>query len=559
MKMRKILLAVLLALCLTAAFGAAAFADTDGFNAYLGVTQNPDGSLSVSIPAENAAVLAEKTPTLSIPFDYPVAVVMKDGVQIPCTVADGKVSFVVAEPGVYEISAPLSAFAAYTTDEGCNGSVSNIEIDKARIYVGETVTLTARDALGYRFLGWYRVTGVTDGRVTSIGEQLSGSMSYTLAAEENTAVAAVYQAITETVKVTVVSVNSAQYYIGSDAALQSGSDCMMRLGETLEITAADPARVLQWQNESGKRLGGGATLSLIVTGETEVTLVYAPVASETQSYVQFVSDYGQVLTKISCTASTEINPPPAPSKSGYRFLYWVFEGTNEQATPDSIHSRIGVEHPIITLTPSYERIQQPCSVTVSHVNGVTGQVMDSEVRSVIVGDTLSLHAGTYEGLRFDRWENADGTVLGYKESYYLQASGDVELHAVYLSDGTAAQVRPVITIGAPSAVSGTVHKVSCSATRSIPDGYTLVEHGILYAKDVSGLDGSSFVYGTDDVLRYVSNATAANGVVKLNVKVDDDNTVVSFRGYMLLRNEATQDMSYYYTDVVSASYNGLTN
>ena len=86
-----------------------------------------------------------------------------------------------------------------------------------------------------------------------------------------------------------------------------------------------------------------------------------------------------------------------------------------------------------------------------------------------------------------------------------------------------------------------------------------MEHGILYAKDVSGLDGSSFVYGTDDVLRYVSNATAANGVVKLNVKVDDDNTVVSFRGYMLLRNEATQDMSYYYTDVVSASYNGLTN
>ena len=562
MKMKRRFLAALLVVCLMFVLSSAAFAEDETFNAYLDVTQNPDGSISVTIPAENAAVLAQEKPTLSIPCAFDFAVVTKDGETIPSVTENGKVSFTVETAGVYTIAeAPISAFAAYTTDEAFTGSVSHIDIDKTTVHVGETVTLTARGALGYRFLGWYSVTGTENGAVCSVGDLLCGDMSYTLVAGENTAVAALYRASTETVTVTVNPSNGAQYYIDDDSALQSVQSLLpMHLGDTLRLTAADPERVLQWQNESSKKLGSGATLNLTVTGATSVTLVYAPAASQTQSYVQFVSDYGQVLFARSCAADTVIIFPDAPTKFGYSFTGWVFEDTAEAATLESIRSRIGEDNPLITVKPSYEPDQQQFIVTLAHVNGTNGQIMDSEQFSGSAGSALTLRSGSFEGLRIDRWENASGSVLGYKDSYFLQISGDAQFRAVYLPEETAAQALPVITIGEASPVdSSGVHKVSCSVTRSIPEGYTLIEHGILYARDFPDPTESSFVFGSEGVARFVSNATASSGVVKLNVKVqgdDADEILVSFRGYMLLQN-ASGENTYYYTDVVTASYRQL--
>ena len=63
--MKRFLAALLVAACALSVLPAAAFAETGGFNARLDVTQNEDGSVSVTVPAENAAVLAEKQPNRS--------------------------------------------------------------------------------------------------------------------------------------------------------------------------------------------------------------------------------------------------------------------------------------------------------------------------------------------------------------------------------------------------------------------------------------------------------------------------------------------------------------
>ena len=103
MKTIRTILSVLLTLCLVIALSAAVFADSEGFNARLDVTDNQDGSISVSIPEENAAILAAEKPTLTIPCPFSDAVVTKNGGAISSVTANGKVSFTVETPGVYTI------------------------------------------------------------------------------------------------------------------------------------------------------------------------------------------------------------------------------------------------------------------------------------------------------------------------------------------------------------------------------------------------------------------------------------------------------------------------
>ena len=117
-------------------------------------------------------------------------------------------------------------------------------------------------------------------------------------------------------------------------------------------------------------------------------------------------------------------------------------------------------------------------------------------------------------------------MLSYTPHYSILISRDTNLTACYDTGSTDA--KPVITLGELYTVtSGETHKVSCQATRSVPEGYTLVEQGMLYARDVSGLTEETFVPGTEGVGQYVSSDTAQNGILKLNVKVATDSSVVT--------------------------------
>ncbi len=104
MKMKRILLAMLLTVCLTAALPVTAAAEGETFNAYLDLNQNEDGSVSVTIPEENAAVLTAEVPTLSIPCAMGDPAVSHNGALVSSSAENGKVTFPVAEPGVYTIT-----------------------------------------------------------------------------------------------------------------------------------------------------------------------------------------------------------------------------------------------------------------------------------------------------------------------------------------------------------------------------------------------------------------------------------------------------------------------
>lgn len=543
---------------------------SNGFNAHLDVETFDDGSILVTIPEENDAILAELKPTLSIPCGFESAKVTKDGELIPSEIQDGQVTFTVAAAGEYHIEDwPTVLFAAYSTDTAFKTSVCDVGVDKNPVHLGETVTLTAYSRLGYNFLGWYRVLSVSEGYVTECeAEPVSTDPVYTFEVEGDVSLAAVYEASTQKFKLNVQAINGAKFRVnGGD--VQTGYSEEVTLGTEVTIAAVEPDKVLQWQNDNDKLMGKGADLTVIVTGNTTVKLVYNS-AEEGQSFVQFVSDYGQALSyqQYSASGIEGLTFPDSPVKFGYVFDKWVIEGTETEATVGSIRVLIEDGVKIITIKPLYTEDDTRFTVTVKYLDQDGNEIHEADTYEELrIGTSRTFTAPEIDGYTFARWEKADGTELGYNTGYYMRISGDMVLNARYTAEETEVKPKPVITLGepaiVPAIVEGDVLKVSCTATRSVPEGYTIIEHGILYARGVEGLNAESFVCGTElppGAGKYISNATQLNGTVKLNVKLTgeyNESTLVTFRGYMLLKNTETQNEEFYYTDVVTCTYESL--
>ena len=449
-------------------------------------------------------------------------------------------------------------------------SVADVSVSPSRkVIYDESVTVTAPDksAQGYSFLGWHEVMELTaeGNEVESYYDAvLCDKLSYTFTAwDEDMALVAVYEA-RGNAQVKIGVVNYAEYYVGSSPTSQCGSTENVQLGTTLELKAVDADRVLCWMNESNKVLGTKDSLRLVVTGDTAVTLVYRPEATNS-AFVQFENDFGQVLGyKSYSQGDVKVDYPGMPSKFGFIFEKWVFKGTNEEASQEAILARVA-NGGVITVVPKYVQDDTKYVVTVKYQlpDGTEIRTEDA-FNDILVGTGYTVTAPAVDGYEFFCWRDL-GKILGYNESYYFLVASDSVVTAVYVPDGSVQiQAQPVITIGMPSAVTTTdAHKVSCTVTRSIPDGYELQEHGILYAKGVEGLNETTFVYGTAGVSKYQSDKTSTSGVVKLNVKVSGatissgDNMNVSFRGYMILKDNATGNVVTYYTDIKSGSYAAL--
>ncbi|MBO5986052.1 MAG: MucBP domain-containing protein, partial [Lachnospiraceae bacterium] len=463
---------------------------------------------------------------------------------------------------------------AYSRASGdSTASVEDVSVSPSRkVIYDESVTVTAPDksAQGYSFLGWHEVMELTaeGNEVESYYDAvLCDKLSYTFTAwDEDMALVAVYEA-RGNAQVKVSAVNYAEYYVGSSPTAQSGSTENVQLGTTLVLTAVDADKVLCWMNESNKVLGTKESLSLVVTGDTAVTLVYRPEATN-GAFVQFENDFGQVLGyKSYSQGDVKVDYPGIPSKFGFTFEKWVFKGTNEEASQEEILARVA-NGGVITVVPKYMQDDRKYVVTVRYQDAEGAEIRtEDEFPEILVGTGYTVTAPAVDGYAFSCWKDSNGTILGYNESYYFLVASDNSLTAVYAADGSAqqTQAQPVITIGVPSAVTTTdAHKVSCTVTRSIPDGYELQEHGILYAKGVEGLNETTFVYGTAGVSKYQSDKTSTSGVVKLNVKVSGeaissgDNMNVSFRGYMILKDNATGNVVTYYTDIASGNYAALS-
>ena len=458
----------------------------------------------------------------------------------------------------------------YSADTGCMGPAGAVKVISAKdaYRVNDQVTVQAEEAEGYDFVGWYPVTELTDGEVTAYNQDsiLSDKLTYTFNfGKGNVDLVAVYKVHDGNALVKVVPLNGAEYTASGqidksaadpDALYDHARIFTVPVGQSISLTAHDADSVLHWRNESQKILGSGAGLDHYVTSSTTIYLVYSA-ANIKSVYLQFISDYDQVLSYQQIRHQSDIEFPVILTRVGRTFEKWVFEGTDEEATQASIWA-MAESQKLITVRPKFIKDENMAQVTVNYMTEDT--VHHTEEKDVMIGDGLNLKAPDIDGYQFSCWKDEDGSILGYTKDYFIQVSSDRKLNACYEPEGSAVEeVKPTITLSSLIAVeAGEVHKVRGVATRSIPDEYTLIEQGVLYAFD-NELPEEEFIYtdGSNGVIRFISTSRDKNGVVGLNARVDTDDQVVSMRGYMLLRDE-TGEEEYYYTKKLDGSYNTLS-
>ena len=430
---------------------------------------------------------------------------------------------------------------------GTGDSVANISMNPSNGYAenGEKITVNAQNMLGYTFKGWYLPEDIDESYQIKEGRVAqSTSYIYTFNPSKYIMLYAIYEAAGEAEVICgggdfKVAVN------GEEASdIQNSYTEQLAIGSEVTITVTDD-NFINWLNGNNKIVTTEKEYTFTVTGDITLTMGKQGEKGQT-AMVEFVSAYNQLIAGQIYDSDDTIAFPSYPSKVGYIFTGWSL-------TEEEIHTKISEGETHITVVPVYEQnIGKTHDVDV-YVDGNWDS--DLSVEEVLPGTTMTLKAPAIEGKVFLYW--TDGfNIVGYNDSYFLQVNSYYHIYAVYGDE--VVEEKPVIAMTDVFTTSNNdKDKLSFSVTRNIPDGYTLIEHGMLYhtKQEITTPTVGSFILGGTGVNKYVSTDSHKLGVFTLNVNVTGANTaMVIARGYMIVRNNATGNEEIYYSDISHTNY-----
>ena len=293
--------------------------------------------------------------------------------------------------------------------------------------------------------------------------------AYTTQEDVDAATAALKDAVAKLDAGVVVTVASTKLGTttlnGADAT--NGANARLAVGDKVVLTA-------KANNETGEFVGWKVGNKIVSDEASFVTyatadITYEPVFAEkadTSFTVVFVDPYGNVIDTQTVDSAADIKVPTAPTLIGYTFTDWSM-------TPEEISKLTDGA----TIYAQYKK-DDVAKYTVTANDGATITVNGAEVASpaqVAYDTKVSVHKDGAEA-----WKLADGTVVGYGDTYTFFCGSDIELTPVM----TAVQQKTTVKILSATPIEGTV-KVSFLATRNIAPGETVVKQGFVYGKNLA--------------------------------------------------------------------------
>lgn len=426
---------------------------------------------------------------------------------------------------------------------GSNSPVANVTGGGSNITYAQGTTVTASAISGYKFVGWF-VNEYT-------GTPYSTDLTCEVKPTADCTMIAVYEPISG--GVFALEVSASKFTVNGGATQRSYLLEKMPVGTQVTVVFKGSENFLYWVNESGKVVSTSKTYTFSMGSATTLKAVYAE-KEEHQAMVVFISHTQQVISSKGYTDAQEIQFPEPPIKMGATFVRWSMTEAEIRAAMATTTTGI------IVVKPVYEFSADSYTVTVNYPND------DTATYTATVGKITTVTAKSIDGKVFKCWKNGD-TVLGYTETLKVAPRGDLTLTAEYVDAGTTVDRLPVIALTEISASQqGAKYAVSFTATRSVPDGYTVTEQGILVstnsqygqegALDAMKLDANGAK--PDDTFILKATNTDATGVTVLNGTVSAADRTVYGRAYMILR-DSSGAMVYVYSDtILSGSYNSLT-
>lgn len=426
---------------------------------------------------------------------------------------------------------------------GSNSPVANVTGGGSDITYAQGTKVTASAISGYNFVGWF-VNEYT-------GTPYSTDLTCEVKPTADCTMIAVYEPISG--GKFWLTVTASEFTVNGGAVQDSYLYEQFAIGTSVTVEFTGSENFLYWVNESGKVVSTSKTYTFSMGSATTLKAVYAE-KEEHQAMVVFISHTQQVISSKGYTDTQEIQFPEPPIKMGATFVRWSMTEAEIRAAMATTTTGI------IVVEPVYEFSAGSYTVTVNYPNDETATY------TATVGKITTVTAKSIDGKVFKCWKNGD-TVLGYTETLKIAPRGDLTLTAEYVDAGTTVDRLPVIALTEISASQqGAKYAVSFTATRSVPDGYTVTEQGILVstnsrygqsdALDAMKLDANGAK--PDDTFILKATNTDATGVTVLNGTVSAADRTVYGRAYMILR-DSSGAMVYVYSDtILSGSYNSLT-
>lgn len=420
------------------------------------------------------------------------------------------------------------------------------------ITYAEGTTATTTTVAGYEFVGWY-VDNYPDGEY--LGKELT--ISYNPTAD--CTLVAVYKPISG--GTFELKVDASKFKVNGGATNTSKFSAKLAANSLVTIKFTGD-NFLYWVNGSGKVVSTLTEYTFTLVSATVLSAVYTNSEADEAQVIFLTANPGDpnsapqiVSSRAYGKYTTTISFPAPPVRIGKRFTGWSM--TQEQiiaAIPDANVERGGK----ILVYAMYEDQKRPCTVTVFYGD------KQQEIPATI-GTRVELTAPQQaDGKEFSCWKDSEGKVLGTTRNLYVTPVGDMTVYAVY---GETVEQLPTISMLKPVAsVANEKYVVTFSAVRSIPDGYTIEELGILYSMDKSYGNSAAkeyMVLGSDGevpagVYRARATQTTPLGTVRCNITTGSADRTFYARGYMILK-DSEGNIAPYYSEIASGSYNSLTN
>ena len=445
--------------------------------------------------------------------------------------------------GRYGVEIGMFTVMVTSRTTGSNSPVANVSGGGSNITYAEGTTVTASAISGYNFVGWF-VNEYT-------GTPYSTALTCEVKPTDDWTMIAVYEPISG--GVFALEVSASKFTVNGGATQRSYLLEKMPIGTQVTVVFKGSENFMYWVNESGKVVSTSKTYTFSMGSATTLKAVYAE-KEENQAMVVFISHTQQVISSKGYTDTQEIQFPEPPIKMGATFVRWSMTEAEIRAAMATTATGI------IVVEPVYEFSAGSYTVTVNYPNDETATY------TATVGKITTVTAKSIDGKVFKCWKNGD-TVLGYTETLRIAPRGDLTLTAEYVDAGTTVDRLPVIALTEISASQqGAKYAVSFTATRSVPDGYTVTEQGVLVSSDsrygeAGALDAMKLDADGDEpdnTKSLKATNTDATGVTVLNGIVSAADCTVYGRAYMILR-DSSGAMVYVYSDtILSGSYNSLT-
>lgn len=292
---------------------------------------------------------------------------------------------------------------------------------------------------------------------------------------------------------------------------------------TLTAAPVDGAEFVGWM-ANGKMLTNEASYTTAAYADMAYTPVFAEVG-QAKFTVTFVDTYGNVISVLDNNAVAALSDMPATNElAGYTFKEWSMTLDEVKALTDSatVYAYYGSDE-----TNAYTITAAGCTINVNGVDYTDVATGVAYNAKVTVTPAESVYA---------EW-SVNGTSAAYGETYSFLCGADT---VVTYAEATEA----VPTVAKVSMTKTATSNVAFLATRSVPEGYTLIESGFVYGKAMAEedlvLENVGTVQGTDNgtVKSIACRNVSADGQFSLTYGVSAMNQNACARAYLIYADAA---------------------